>query len=205
MEKKKILHSRAYHRYFEGYEELQKCGPDGRIVIERCYTGTYYRQAVSARRRWAVRIFFALACLFAAALFLYTASRPIPCSNLWYVNIPSVWSLVTLILTGAYTALNLIAPREMEVRSYRDAHQRLTAVSGACAAGLLLTGIAAALSLLQKSEHLQETLLCAAGYFLCSALIGGIFLTERATPYTERESPYCHQAKGSRIRYESEF
>ena len=135
MEKKKAYHSAAYHRYFEGYEELQKCMPDGRVVIERFYTGMYYRQNIPDSRRRLNRGIFALCLLAAAELFLYTASRPLPCSNLWYVNIPSVWSLVTLILTAMYTVLNLIAPREMEIHSYRDAHERLIAVSRLCAAG----------------------------------------------------------------------
>lgn len=205
MEKKKAYHSAAYHRYFEGYEELQKCMPDGRVVIERFYTGMYYRQNIPDSRRRLNRGIFALCLLAAAELFLYTASRPLPCSNLWYVNIPSVWSLVTLILTAMYTVLNLIAPREMEIHSYRDAHERLIAVSRLCAAGLVVTGAAAALSLSVSGGPAAETLRCAAQYAVCGILIFLIFHIEKNTSYTEQGSRYPHQAKGSRIRYESEF
>lgn len=205
MAMKDSFHSRAYHRYFEGYEEREQCNESGGITIRRFYTGMYYKQDISDKHRAGTRILFALAYLLSVTLFLYSATRPVACNAAWYVAIPSVGSLVFLVLTGVYLFFNLTSPRQMQIRSFRDSHERLTAVSGWTAGFLMATAVFSFFSLVSAPNAWESTVLCAVMYLLSSLCMFAVCVTERHTRYLTVESDYPHQTKGSRINYLADY
>lgn len=205
MTKKDSYHSRAYHRYFEGYEEREQCNENGSLVIRRFYTGMYYKQDVSDKRRMLIRVLYGLLYTLGVAMFLYAATRQVACNNTWYVTIPSVGSLVSSVLTAVYLFFNITSPRAMQIRSYRDSHERLVTTSAFSAAFMAGTAASSALSLLQKPTAVGATLLCSALYMISGICMLVIFLKEKIMHYLTLESDYPNQVKGSRIRYESDF
>jgi hypothetical protein len=71
----KMLHSVYYHKRFEGWMEKVVEDGSGRKHIERVYTGDYFRQDVSDRRRCIIRIAYAVLYVLSAGCFLFVSAR----------------------------------------------------------------------------------------------------------------------------------
>lgn len=175
------FHSRAYHRNFEGYTEVKTLDARGRSVIQRVYTGRYYEPDLAPFRRVTLRIFYLLFFLSGIALFLFCATRALPCNSVLYVAlfqaiaIPLlIWCVYVLIFYIPSTGKLTIGEYKMR-KSLIRATQLTAACMWACAAATLFCFFAAPIS---------GVLLCAGGFAVSGGLIFLISLFERNLEYT---------------------
>lgn len=179
------FHSRAYHRNFEGYTEVKTLDARGRSVIQRVYTGKYYEPDLAPFRRVTLRIFYLLFFLGGAALFLFCATRPLPCNSVLYVSLFQA-ILIPLLLWCVYVLIFYIpSTGKLTIGEYKMQHKslirstQLTAVCmWACAAAALVCFFAAA------DGRVAGVLLCAGGFAVSGGLIFLITLFERNLEYT---------------------
>ena len=194
-------HSRAYHRYFEDYAERQILDESGRLTTQRIYVGNYYRTKLSDTRLLRQRTCFVLLYLSAVILYL-GAGVTLRISALWVVALFTAAALLALLWLAIPIFHRLTAPREMEVRAWRESAVSLRHVSVAAAVCLLLcAGITLAAAFIFPGYSMSETALGAALYALAGILLLGIYFLERWTEY-EVLPPKNQRPEGSSpIRY----
>ena len=92
--KRGIWHSKAYHRFFEGYSEFTVPTPNGKgYKIQRVYTGNTYRQDLTKGQRGLLRVLYVVLFVCAVYLFVSCAVLPLPSNSTWYVTLPQAVSL----------------------------------------------------------------------------------------------------------------
>ena len=145
-------HNRAYHRYFENYAEREYTDGKGRRKIERVYVGQYYRAALTdgEHRRRKLRI--ALSAGAAVALYL-CAGLTAPVSGARYVAIAFMLALLGLGWLARAVFARLAAPREMEVRVWRESSEQLKNASLAASVALAADALAMAAGILFIPMH----------------------------------------------------
>jgi hypothetical protein len=181
---RKQYHSRAYHKYFEGYAEEQTVQPDGRIRIDRVYIGNYYRQDIMDRQRLERRVLYAGLYLFALALFIHAGTRNTSMNVVWYVSAPIALSLLALFWMLVPMCYYITARREMVIRVYRESSKRLIEATFVTAIALALTALCAFIHLMiTPPGELGPSLFYAGGYIVGGGSILGIHLLERRLPY----------------------
>jgi hypothetical protein len=164
-------HSKAYHRFFEGYSEVSVPKPDGKgYRIQRIYTGDLYRQDLTKGRRFMLRGLYAVLFLCIMYLFVSAAILPLDSNSTWYVVLPQVASIPFLFWILIIFLSYLPASQDMTVDGYRSSSQ---ALKKATLGSAICLAIAALVSLLfmvlnQPDEPLPE-FFCVARY-----LAGGL-------------------------------
>ena len=114
-------HSKAYHQFFEGYSEVAVPSPNGTgTVIQRIYTGDYYRQDLTKDQRILLRVLYMVLFLCVAYLFVSSAMLPLPSNSTWYVTITQAVSIPFLfwILIVFYSYIP--AKRDLTIHEYRS-------------------------------------------------------------------------------------
>lgn len=179
------FHSRAYHRNFEGYTEVKTLDARGRSVISRVYTGNYYEPALAPFRRVTLRIFYLLFFLSGLALFLFSATRPLPCNSVLYVSLFQAISVPLLIWCVYVLIFYIPSTGKLTIGEYKTQHKSLilaTQITAAClwtcAAATLVCFFAA------PNGRVSGVLLCAGGFAVSGGLIFLITLFERKLEYT---------------------
>ena len=182
--KQSIRHSKAYHRYFEGYAEHMSVRDDGSHQIERYYVGDYYRQSITDGKRVLLRAAYSAGFLSSAALFFFAGTRRIGANHSPFVIAPQA-AVILLLLWQIFVLISyLSAPRRMEVRMWRESSLRLITSSKGLAAALLIDAAATLLvSAMRYREELTSGLI-AVLITLAAALIQyAVYRTEKALPY----------------------
>ena len=114
-----MIHSKAYHRYFEGYTEVCDAGKRNGRSIRRIYTGEYYRQCGtdSIRRRGKLRS----AVLFAGALTLYLIAsiQPVEANGCTAVAMTQMLTLLSFFWLAYALIPWLLAGRELRIGEYK--------------------------------------------------------------------------------------
>jgi archaellum biogenesis protein FlaJ (TadC family) len=170
-DKRGTWHSKAYHRFFEGYSEITVPEPNGKgYRIQRIYTGNYYRQDLMKSRRTLLRILYVALFLGAVYLFVSSAVLPLASNSTWYVVLPQVVSIPFLFWILIAFFYYLPAKRDLTINGYRSSSLALQKATLGAAVSL---GIAAFATLVfvqlnLSGEHSGE-LLCAVKY-----LAGGL-------------------------------
>ena len=196
----KFTHSRAYHRYYEGYCEKKVEKPNGSFTIERVYTGNYYRQDVTDSQRTCIRAAYWLLYAFGLILFIYGGTQAVG-SNLFLGTIAAQMVTVCLLIWMFFLLISYVAAkREMEIRVYRETSGKLQT----CAKFLVISTLAsAAASLLYmivwSSQPLQE-LYCLLPNLGAGAVFFLLRQIESGIPYTTRPSE--HQPEPGQIPIE---
>ena len=195
-------HSRSYHRYFENYAEKQVETAGGGYSIERVYVGKYYKVDLSdqALRRQRILIFLlwllGLGGYFAGALL----SKVSAVSVVAIATMPPL--LVSIWLTIAVFH-RLFAPREMEIRSYRDSSESLILSAKVMTACILLCfAVTLGGCLLVPGYSLPATLPPLLCYLTCLCATCMLRHIEKATHYKIMEPKHERPAESSPIRYE---
>ena len=194
-------HSRAYHRYFEDYAERQTMDESGRLAIERVYVGRYYRVNLSGRALRRQKVLFLLLYLGAAALFLLSGVT-LQVSAVGLAAIATMAALLSLLWLAVPVFHRLTAPREMEVRTWRESSASLRhAGAGAAVCLFACAGASLAAAFLVPGYSRLETALGVLPYVLSGAFSLGIHILERRTDY-EVLPPKNQRPEGSSpIRY----
>jgi hypothetical protein len=183
-------HSPSYHKYFEGTSETLVTGKNGKGKrIIRVYTGLYYSQDMTGKRRILNRLLFTGLYLGAAALFAFCASLETASNRTWYVTFPEALSFIGLFWM-LYVLINyMTAPRDMTVGCYHSTSGpliksgRLTAISLG-----LLTLTQLIYALLSAEENRLSGLLSAAGFAASSAAVYAIGAIDSQITYTRTRS-----------------
>jgi hypothetical protein len=141
--KRGTWHSKSYHRFFEGYSEVSIPRPNGKgTIIQRIYTGNYYRQNITDRQRILIRILFIILYGCITFLFISSAITPSLVNSTWYVVLPEAVCLVFLswILITFYSYFQLT--RDLTIEGYRSSSGALLKASLGASISLGLTALA---------------------------------------------------------------
>ena len=198
----KQYHSHAYHRYFENYAEKEVLSPDGGSTILRVYVGNYYRaelpdHVLRARKRGVGLGYFGILAGF------LIGGRLAKVSAVSWVAIATMPALIAVLFLAFPVFSYLKAPREMEIREYRDSSINL--ISGSLASAICLAVcFAATLAgvLIFPDFSLTQNLPSLALYFLAMICAFLIFALEKRTVYLELPPRQERPAESSPIRYE---
>ena len=132
-------HSKAYHRFFEGYTEKKVKDPKtGKTHIERTYTGWYYRNMLPEKEDRAHRRTNFVCFLVSVACFLICGCLTVHGGNLLFLTlIPQILAEVVLAMpVWDYFR----SGREFEIRIYRQ-NQKLIPWGIVGAAGYFLAAL----------------------------------------------------------------
>jgi len=194
-------HSKAYHRFFEGYAEVNIPTKNGKgAQIKRIYIGDYYRQELTKSRRVVFRILFAVLFLFITYLFISSAIIPLKSNTTWYVVLPQAGSI--LFLAWAFIALCSYLPsgRDLTIDGYRSSSLALKKATLGVAIGLGLSAIVTLVFMgLNQSNQMMAELLCAGRYLLGGFLALSINRIENRTKYVIIPSEHRPPENGAEI------
>lgn len=197
-----FLHSKAYHKHFEGYTEVRVPKPNGKGTrIERVYTSDYYRQDLTKHQRIVLRLLYAVLFMCAVYLYVTSATLPIAINSTWYVALPEAVSIPFLFWILVAFLLYLLAAQDMTISDYRSSSQSLLKATmgaaiclGACAMVTLFF-----LALNPSDEPLQVAL-CGVKYAIGSLLVFTMNRIERRIPYLKVLNPTPHPENGIEIK-----
>ncbi len=164
--KRGIWHSKAYHRFFEGYSEITVPNPDGKGTrIQRIYTGNYYRQDLTKGQRILLRGLYVLLFLCIVYLFGSSATLPLASNSTWYVVLSQVVSIPFLfwILIAFFSYLP--AEGDLTINAYRNSSLALQRASlgSAISPGVVVLATLAFMALNPLDRSLVQ-LLCVVKY-----------------------------------------
>jgi hypothetical protein len=183
-------HSAAYHRHFEGWSEYKEQNSSGKVRIRRVYTGAWYRQDLSDRRRIFYKLLFSALFVFAAVLFIICSAQYAGSNQCWYVAITQAGAIVGLVWMGIGLFNYLTAKKSMTIADYRSS-------SGTLRIGSMIAALsfAAAMLMTLLFVFLQHTeimvgreVMCAAGYLICGVAVFTVNRIERKIRYIETPS-----------------
>jgi hypothetical protein len=194
-------HSDAYHRHFEGYSEVSVPRQNGKgSVIERVYTGNYYRQEISKSQQVLIRILYAVLFLCTAYLFISSAIMPLASNTTWYVVLPQAGSIVLLAWIFIALCSYLPSGRDLTIAGYRSSSLSLKKATFAVAISLGLSAIVSLLFVvLIPSNQIMAELLCAARYLLGGVLALAINRIENRLKYAIIPSEHKPPENGAEI------
>lgn len=174
-------HSRAYHHEFDGWVERPETDEKGRLRIRRVYAGEYYKAALSDTRWKLRRLWYLLALLASAALFILSAVGGGAQLAAWAV-LPQVAAVFGYIFLFWFWMLRLFVPRVMTKGQRRSCARNLrfaaliAAVSLAlCALGMLIAAV------VLRGEW--AALWSVGGFVLSGAAVFAVFRAEDRTDY----------------------
>ncbi len=183
-------HSAAYHRHFEGWSEYKEQNSSGKVRIRRVYTGAWYRQDLSDRRRIFYKLLFSALFVFAAVLFIICSAQYAGSNQCWYVAMTQAGAIVGLVWMGIGLFNYLTAKKSMTIADYRSS-------SGTLRIGSMIAALsfAAAMLMTLLFVFLQHTeimvgreVMCAAGYLICGVAVFTVNRIERKIRYIETPS-----------------
>lgn len=178
------FHRRAYHRNFEGYTEIKQLNAQGKLVIQRIYTGKYYEPKLSLFHRLVLRLFYLVFFVGGTALFLYCSTRNVLCNQYFYVNLFQV-ICIPLLLWCVYVLIFYIPDiGRLTIGDYNTQHKALVAATRTTAFCMWAASATALLCVIASPEtETLVNLLCALGFAAGGLLIFAIFLFEDHLEY----------------------
>ena len=192
-------HSKAYHRHFEGYTELEETDEKGKITIKRVYVGDYYRLDLPKNKRVGLRFAYAGLIALTAALFGFAASRPVGANMTWYIAIAQMVTVCLLGLLCVNLLSHCTAPRDMTVGDWKSSSKKLQRNAKYTALAMELLAFLAGLHLLLNGENWGTHLLCVLLYAVAGLFSIVINRLEANAPYKTWRSSEEHPEDGSYI------
>ena len=176
-------HSKAYHRHFEGYTELEETDEKGRTIIKRVYVGDYYRLDLPKKKRVLLRLVYAVLVLLTAALFGFAASRPVGANMTWYIAIAQMVGLFLIGILCVDLLSHSTAPRDMTIGDWKASSKKLQNNSKYAALAMELLALLTLLYLLLNGESWGTHLLCVLHYVMAGAAALVLNRLEANAPY----------------------
>ena len=192
-------HSKAYHRHFEGYTEVETVNPKGKVVIQRIYTGDYYRLDLPRNKKVGLRIVYVLLWLMACALFGFGSSRPIGANMTWYLAIVQMLTVCALAALLFSLISHCTAPQDMTIGAWKSASVNLKRRAGFAALFLELNAFMTGVYLLLKGDRWVFHLLVILLYALSGILLVVMNRLETNAPYLTIPSTQPAPPDGSYI------
>lgn len=176
-------HSKAYHRHFEGYTELEETDEKGKTVIKRVYVGDYHRLDLPKNKRIGLRFAYAGLIALTAALFGFAASRPVGANMTWYIAIAQMVTVCLLGLLCVNLLSHCTAPRDMTVGDWKSSSKKLQRNAKYTALTMELLAFLTLLHLLLNGENCGTHLLCVLLYAAAGLFSVVINRLEANAPY----------------------
>ena len=192
-------HSKAYHRHFEGYTELEETNEKGKTVIKRVYVGDYYQLNLPKNKRIGLRFVYAGLIALIAALFGFAASRPVGANMTWYLAIVQMVAVCLLGLLCVNLLSHSTAPRDMTVGDWKSSSKKLQRNAKYTALAMELLAFLTGLCLLMNGENWGTHLLCIALYTVAGLVSVVINRLEANAPYKRWHSTEVTPENGSYI------
>lgn len=174
-------HSRAYHRFFDGWTEVPELDEKGRVHIRRVYIGEYYKAELSDKA-WKLRkLWYALLLLAAIGFYILAASLDVSGNTVRYAVFPQVLSLFGLIFLVWFYIGRLAAPRILTRGERRDTARNLKT---AALIEIWFLGISALCMLIQGIlQGEARALWSVAAFLIAGALVYVVWYLEENTDY----------------------
>lgn len=194
------FHRFAYHKNFEGWTEVKRVGLNGKVGIERVYTGKYYEPALEMRHRIELRLLYLLLIAGSTALYAFTATRTAYCNNAFYVGIFQGLTAVLMLWVIYVMLFYAFTPGKMTIGDYNTIHKPMyrSALSGALS--MWTTGCMAVISFFVRiADRPYTDLLCALGFAASGTLLFFLYLIEHNLSYRVLKNETEAPADGSEI------
>lgn len=186
-------HSKAYHRHFEGYAEVETTNDKGKTIIQRVYVGDYYRLDLPKNKRVALRLAYLSLIALIAGLFGFAASRPVGANMTWYIAIAQMVAVCLLGLLCVSLLSHCAAPRDMTVGDWKSSSKKLQSNAKYTALAMELQAFLTGLHLLLNGENWGTHLLCVVLYAIAGIIAVILNRLEANAPYriwrSTEESP----------------
>ncbi len=196
-----FAHSKAYHRFFEGYTEIKIPNPNGKgYKIQRIYTGDYHSQDLSKVQGLLLRALYVVLFLCSAALFVFSAALPLSSNSTWYVVITQVVSIPFLFWILIAFISYLPAGQNLTIAEFRSSSLALQKATLGAAISLGAAALATLVFLLLNpaNEPVSE-LFCAARYLAAGLLAFSMNRMEKKVNYlvipSQNKAPVDEQAE----------
>ncbi len=176
-------HSKAYHRHFEGYTEVETTDDKGKTVIHRVYVGDYYRLDLRKNKRIGLRFVYGGLVALIAVLFWFAASRPVGANMTWYLAIAQMLGVGLIGLMGVNLLSHCTAPRDMTVGDWKSSSGKLKRNAKYTALVMELMAFLTGLHLLLNGEDWGIHLLCIGLYAVAGLIAVVINRLEVNAPY----------------------
>lgn len=192
-------HSKAYHRHFEGYTEVETTNEKGKTVIQRVYVGDYYRLDLPKGKRILLRLTYAALILCIGVLFWLAASRPVGANMTWYLAVVQMVGVCLVGLLGVNLVSHCTAPRDMTIGDWKSASKKLRKNAVYTALSMELLAFLTLLHVILTGENWPVHLLCVGLYVLAG--LGAVVLNrlEANAPYRIWHSTEVAPEDGSYI------
>jgi len=183
-------HSAAYHRHFEGWSEYKEQDTNVKVRIRRVYTGAWYRQDLSDRRRILLKLLFSTLFVFAAVLFIICSAQYVGSNQCWYVAITQAGAIVGLVWMGIGLFNYLTAKKSMTIAEYRSSSGTLRVGSMIVAISFTAAMLMTLLFVLLQHKDIMfgREVMCAAGYLICGFSVFTVNRVEGKIRYIETPS-----------------
>ena len=179
-----LQYSRAYKRFFEGWEEHEVMVAPGKFRTERVYVADYYTIHGGRRRKCRMAVCYLILLAGILTFFFFASAKDAVFNYTWYAAITQtlslaswLWMLVA-ILSWLFASLNMTLG---EMRSGPKAILRSTI------AGIATNALAAVICLLQillaHGENVGQQLLFAVIYAACGLMALLIRRLEQSNEY----------------------
>lgn len=197
-----IWHSKAYHRFFEGYSEIKIPNPNGRgFIIQRVYTGNYYRQDLTTHQQILLRGLYVALFLGIAYLFVSSASLPLTSNSTWYVVLSQVVSVPCLFWIVVTFFSYLPVQKDVTIDGYRSSSLALQKATLGSAISLGISAVAMLIFiLLNPSDKPLLEIICAVKYLAGGLIALSSNRIEKKVKYLVIPSPNIPPVDASEIK-----
>jgi hypothetical protein len=114
--------SRAYQRFFEGYEEITIPDKNGRgYQIKRIYRGEYYRQDISDSKWIGLKILYFFLFVGSFCFFAKAALLNLPVNSVWYVTMSQAADVAVYFWSFTALCSYIVSERNMTISKYKRA------------------------------------------------------------------------------------
>lgn len=192
-------HSKAYHRHFEGYAEVETTNEKGKTMIERVYVGDRYRLDLPKNKRIILRLIYGALILLTAALFGFAASRPVGANMTWYLAVAQMLGVFLIGLMCINLLSHCIAPRDMTIGDWKSSSKELQRNAKYTALMMELMAFLTGLYLVLNGEDWLIHLLCIGLYAVAGLTAVVVNRLEANAPYLKFPSTEEAPADGAYI------
>ncbi|MCD8369805.1 MAG: hypothetical protein LUC94_05645 [Clostridiales bacterium] len=185
-----IHHSSGYHRYFEGWVEIEEKTHGNRSRIRRIYTAPWMVRRQSVERQFLNRICYLLLAAFAVGLYVVALLKDIGSNHCLYVALPGLLTVILIVLALFRVLTVTFSGQRLTLYGYHTCHGVMPAFVMSAAAGSALTAL---MTLFYTFLHWGND--TGAEVFTTVLLLGSsvswlcLGMLERATPYGEEDNP----------------
>ena len=172
VKKKEYTGTKAYNRFFEGYTEYVTVDSKGKKKTRRIYTDDFFSKDISARKKIALKLGYALALVVSVCLMLYAGRQPITRLLPWYAELPQAASVFFIGMMLYVFVYYIPAKDNMTAYVYRKSTGPMRTASLGLAISLCAAALFAAVSLLTRAT--EKPSLSDISYILCYLAAGGI-------------------------------